>query len=73
MNEERSLSDLHFFLHLKKFLSDQLQRFLNDREAEMSVTQWFQSQAADFYDTGIQTLVPWYDKYLNSGDQYVEK
>ena len=27
----------------------------------MSVTQWFQSQATDFYDTGIQKLVPWYD------------
>ena len=29
-------------------------------ETEMSVTQWFQSQAADFYGTGIQKLVPWH-------------
>ena len=33
------------------------QRLHNDREAEMSVTQWFQSQAADLYDTGIRKLV----------------
>jgi hypothetical protein len=54
-------------------LSGQHQRFENDREAEMVVTQWFQSQAADFYDTGIQKLVPRYDKCLNSGGDYVEK
>ena len=46
-------SDFHLLLYLKKFLSGQRQRFHNDREAEMSVTQWLQSQAADFYDTGI--------------------
>jgi hypothetical protein len=39
----------------------------------MVVTQWFESQAADFYDTGIQKLVPRYDKCLNSGGEYVEK
>jgi hypothetical protein len=50
-----------------------LQRFENDREAEMVLTQWFQSQAADFYDTGIQKLVPRYNKRLNSGGEYVEK
>ena len=55
-------SDFHLFLHLKKFLSSLQQRFQNDREAEMSVTQWFQSQAAEF-DTWIQKLVPLYDKY----------
>jgi histone-lysine N-methyltransferase SETMAR len=46
-------SDFHLFLHLKKFH----QRFENDREVEMVVTQWFKSQAADFYDRGIQKLV----------------
>ncbi|PNF43793.1 hypothetical protein B7P43_G09754 [Cryptotermes secundus] len=66
-------SDFHLFLHLKKFLSGERQHFENDREAEMVVTQWFQSQAADFYDTGIQKLVPRYDKCLNSGGDYVEK
>ena len=47
-------SDFHLFLHLTKFLFGQRQRFQNDREAEMSVTQWFQSQAADFYNTGYK-------------------
>ena len=37
------------------------------------VSEWFQSQAADFYDTGIQKLVPRYDKCLNSGGEYIEK
>ena len=38
----------------------------------MSITQWFHSQAADFYDTGIQKLVPGYDKCVSSGGEYVE-
>ncbi|PNF35627.1 hypothetical protein B7P43_G01883 [Cryptotermes secundus] len=66
-------SDFHLFLHLKKFLSSERQHFENDREVEMVVTQWFQSQVADFYDTGIQKLVPRYDKCLSSGGDYVEK
>ena len=52
-----ALNDFHLFLHLKKFLSDQHQRFQNDRQEEMSVTLWFQSQAADFYDTRIQKFI----------------
>ena len=38
----------------------------------MSVTQWLESQAADFHDTGIQKLVPWYVKCLNFGGEYVK-
>jgi hypothetical protein len=30
------------------------------------VKMWLSSHAADFFDTGIQKLIPWYDKYLNS-------
>ena len=51
-------SDFNLSLHLRKFLSGQQLHFQNDREVEMSVTKWFQSQVADFYDTGIQKLVP---------------
>ena len=51
--------------------SDQRQRFQNDGVSKMSVTQWFQFQAADFYDTWVQKLVSRYDKCLNSGDEYV--
>ena len=31
------------------------------------------SQAATFYEEGIQKLVPRYDKCLNNGRNYVEK
>ena len=51
-NPEFAPNDFQAFLHLKKFLSGQHQRFQNDREAEMGVTQWFQSPAAHFYDRG---------------------
>jgi hypothetical protein len=37
------------------------------------VKMWLSSQAADFFNTGIQKLVPAYDKYLNSGNDCVEK
>ena len=47
-------SDFHLFLHLKKFLSGQRQRFQNDREAEMSVTV-VPIQAEDLYDTGYKS------------------
>jgi hypothetical protein len=42
-------------------------------ETEMVVTQWFQCQAADFDNKGIQKSVPRYDKCLNSGGEYDEK
>ncbi|KAJ4450280.1 hypothetical protein ANN_01700 [Periplaneta americana] len=58
-------SDFHVFLHLKKFLSSG-ERFGNDEELKTSVTRWFHSQAAEFYDRGIQKLIPRYDKCLNS-------
>ena len=64
-------SDFHIFLHLKNFLSGQ--RFQNDREAEMSVIQWFQSQAENFYDKRIQKLVPRYEKCFSSQGEFVEK
>jgi len=34
---------------------------------------WLTSQAAAFYEEGIQELVPRYDKCLNNGGEYVEK
>ena len=37
---------VHLFLHIKKFLSSQRQRFQKDREVEMSITQWFQLVAS---------------------------
>jgi hypothetical protein len=37
------------------------------------VKTWPSSQAADFFDTGMQKLIPQYDKCLNSSSDYVEK
>ena len=34
---------------------------------------WLTSQAAAFYEKGIQKLVHRYDKCLNNGGEYVEK
>ena len=65
-------NDFHLSLHVKKVLSGQRERFQNDREAEMSVTQWFQSQAADFYDTGYKSWFHGRTNCLNSGGEYVE-
>jgi histone-lysine N-methyltransferase SETMAR len=58
-------SDFHVFLRLKNFLGDR--RFHGDNDVKEAVNAWFASQAASFYDAGIQTLVPIYDKCLNSG------
>jgi histone-lysine N-methyltransferase SETMAR len=49
-------SDFRVFLHPKTFLGGQ--RFHNDSEVKEAVKTWFASQAASFYDTGVQKLVP---------------
>jgi hypothetical protein len=58
------------FLHLKSFLAG---RQFHDDEVKEAVTTWFASQAASFYDEGIQKLVQRYDKCLNNGGNYVEE
>jgi hypothetical protein len=37
------------------------------------VKMWLSSQAADFFDTDIQKLIPQYDKCLDSCSDYIEK
>jgi histone-lysine N-methyltransferase SETMAR len=64
-------SDFHLFLHLKNFLAGQ--RFNNDEDVKKAVQKWLSSQAATFYDEGIQKLVSRYDKCLNNGGNYVDK
>jgi histone-lysine N-methyltransferase SETMAR len=64
-------SDFHLFLHLKKFLASQ--SFNNDEDVKRAVQKWLSSQAAMFYDEGIQKLVSRYDKCLNNGGNYAEK
>jgi len=42
-------------------------------EVQEEVITWFKEQAADFYDSGIQKLVPRLNKCLDNGGDYVEK
>jgi hypothetical protein len=52
------------FLHLKTFLGGR--QFHDDNKVKEAINTWFASQAASFYDAGIQKLVPRY-KWLISG------
>jgi hypothetical protein len=58
------------FLHLKKHLAGK--KFDNDDEVQEVMT-WFKGQAADFYDSGIQKLVPRLNKCLDNAGDCVEK
>jgi len=49
-------SDFHLFLHLKNHLAGK--KFDDDDEVQEEVMTWFKRQAADFYDSAIQKLVP---------------
>jgi len=49
------------------------QRFDDDAELQAGVNEWLKSQAANFYDDGINKLVHRYDKCLNLNGDYVEK
>jgi hypothetical protein len=64
-------SDYHLFTYLKDWLGSQ--HLNNNEELIDGVKTWLSSQAADFYDIGIQKLIPWYHKCLISGGDYVEK
>jgi len=45
----------------------------DDDEVQEKVMTWFKDQAADFYDSGIQKLVPRFNKCLDNAGDYVEK
>jgi hypothetical protein len=64
-----ALSDHHPFTYLKEWL--QSQRYNNGFME--GVKTWLNSQAADFFDTGIRKLTRQYDWCLNYGGYYVEK
>jgi transposase len=49
-------SDYHLFTYVKNSLKSQ--RFNNNEELMEGVKTWLSSQAADFFDTGIQKLNP---------------
>lgn len=64
-------SDFHLFPFLKRWLGGQ--RFGDDEELISAVNTWFQNQAAQWYNTGIENLVSRCDKCLNLLGDYVEK
>jgi hypothetical protein len=60
------------FLHVKKHLAGK--KFDDDDdEVQEEVMTWFKGQVADFYDSGIQKLVPRLNKCLNNAGDCVEK
>jgi len=63
-------SGYHLFPNMKTWLA--MQRF-DDAELQAGVNEWLKSQAAKFYDDGINKLVHCYDKCLNLNGDYVEK
>jgi len=64
-------SDYHLFPNMKTWLATQ--RFDDDAELQAGMNEWLKSQAAKFYDDGINKLVRRYDKCLNLNGDYVEK
>jgi hypothetical protein len=64
-------SDYHLFTYPKNWLRSQL---IKSNEELMEVVKtWLSSQAADFFDRGIQKFIPHYGRCLSSGGDYVEK
>jgi len=59
------------FLHVKKHLAGK--NFDEDDEVQEEVMTWFIGLAADFYDSGIQKLVPRLNKCLDNAGDCVEK
>jgi len=60
------------FLHLKKHLAGKKFDY-DDDEVQEEVVTWFKGQAAHFYDSGIQKMVPKLNKYLDNAGDCVEK
>ena len=50
-----NVMNFHLFLHLKKHLAG---KNFDDDDKVQEVMTWFKEQAADFYGSGIQRLVP---------------
>jgi hypothetical protein len=61
---------LYLFLHLMKHLAGK--KFDDDDEVQEEVMTWFKGQAADFFASRIQKLVPRLNKCLDNAVDYVE-
>ena len=62
-------SDFRLFLHLNKHLAGKM--FNDDDEVQGEIMTWFKGQAEDFYNSGIQKLVPRLNKSLDNAGDYV--
>jgi hypothetical protein len=49
------------------------EHFDDDDDVQDEVMTWFKGLAADFYDSGIQKMVPRLNKCLDNAGDYVEK
>jgi hypothetical protein len=47
--------------------------FPGDEAVERAVCTWFQQQPQEFYATGFQGLVKWWEKCFNLYGDYIEK
>jgi hypothetical protein len=49
------------------------EKFDDEDEVQEEVVTWFKGQVANFYDSGIEKLVPRLNKCLHNAGDYVEK
>jgi hypothetical protein len=49
------------------------EKFDDDDEMQEEGLTWFKKQTADFYDSGIQKLVPRLNTCLKNAGDYIEK
>jgi hypothetical protein len=70
-NPDVTPSIYHLFTYLTNWLGSQ--HFNSNEELMEGVKTWLSSQAADFFDAGIQKLIPQYDWCLISSGDYIEK
>jgi len=57
---------------MKKNETSRWEIFDDDDKVQEEVMTWFKGQAEDFYDSGIQKLVPRFNKCLDNAGGYVE-
>jgi hypothetical protein len=59
--------------HVAKWCREKVGKKFDDDDEVKEVMTWFRGLAADFYDSGIQKLVPRLNKCLDNAGSYVEK
>jgi histone-lysine N-methyltransferase SETMAR len=64
-------SDFHLFPAVKDHLAGH--KVSSDDDVKTAIMRWLKLQGTEFYEAGIDKLVPRMDKCLNLGGDYVEK